>query len=48
MRVYYYNTRNVQFMWQKWEEGLMPAHLLYGATLLPEHEIGRASCRERV
>ncbi len=39
MRVYYYNTRNVQFMWQKWEEGLMPAHLLYGATLLPEHGI---------
>lgn len=39
MRAYYYNTRDVQFMWQQWEDGQMPSHLLYGATLLPEHGI---------
>ncbi|MBO4907330.1 MAG: glycosyltransferase family 4 protein [Bacteroidaceae bacterium] len=39
MKIYYYNTRNVQFMWSQWEKGVMPAHLLYGAPQLTQHGI---------
>ena len=39
MRAYYYNIRNVQLMWSKWQEGEFPSHLLYGAAELEQHGI---------
>ena len=39
MKIYYYNQQNTQFMWEEWQKGLFPGHLLYGATHFREHGI---------
>lgn len=39
MKIYYYNQQDTQFMWEEWQKGLFPGHLLYGATHFGEHGI---------
>lgn len=34
MKVYYYHTIGAQVVFSKWQQGLLPAHLLYGAIHL--------------
>lgn len=39
MTVYYYHTIPASACYEKWQKGLFPGHLLYGATHLPEEGI---------
>ena len=39
MTVYFYHTQDTKRIYREWQEGTFPAHLLYGATHLPEQGI---------
>lgn len=39
MKVYFYHTQDLNFIYRKWKEGRFPGHFLYGATHLPQHGI---------
>ena len=39
MRVYFYHTEDVQYIYKEWQEGRFPGHFLYGATLLRNYYI---------
>ncbi len=36
MRIYFYHTEDIQYIYGEWEKGCFPGHLLYGATHLKE------------
>ncbi len=39
MTVYFYHTQDTRWILDQWEQGHFPAHLLYGATHLPQYGI---------
>lgn len=39
MRIYFYHTEDIQYIYGEWEKGRFPGHFLYGATHLKEHGI---------
>lgn len=39
MRVFFYHTENIRYIWTEWQKGRFPGHLLYGATRLPGHGV---------
>ncbi|MGN1262896.1 MAG: glycosyltransferase [Prevotella sp.] len=39
MKVYFYHTQDIQRIVRECAEGRFPAHFLYGATALPDHDI---------
>ena len=39
MKVYFYHTQDLNFIYRKWQEGRFPGHFLYGATHLPKYGI---------
>lgn len=40
MTVYFYHTQDLNYIYREWKAGRFPAHLLYGATHLPDEGIG--------
>lgn len=47
MRVYFYHTEDVQFIYGEWQKGKFPGHFLYGATHLCDHGIRLLMHRHR-
>lgn len=39
MKIFFYHTEDVQYIYQGWQRGTFPGHFLYGATHLAEHGI---------
>ena len=39
MRIYFYHTEDIQYIYGEWQKGRFPGHFLYGATHLKEHGI---------
>lgn len=39
MRIYFYHTEDIQYIYGEWEKGKFPGHFLYGATHLKDYGI---------
>lgn len=40
MKVYFYHTQDLNYIYHEWQEGRFPSHLLYGACELEDNGIG--------
>lgn len=47
MRIYFYHTEDVQYIYGGWQRNAFPGHFLYGATHLADHGIGMVMHRHR-
>lgn len=47
MKIFFYHTEDIQYIYDKWEQGTFPGHFLYGATRLREHGIDMVMRRHR-
>lgn len=47
MRIYFYHTEDIQYIYSEWEKGNFPGHFLYGATHLADHGIEMVMHRHR-
>ena len=47
MRIYFYHTEDIQYIYSEWQKGKFPGHFLYGATHLREHGIDMVMHRHR-
>ena len=39
MKIFFYHTEDIQYIFNGWEKGSFPGHLLYGATHFKDHGI---------
>lgn len=39
MKVYFYHTQDLKYIYRSWNEGRFPGHFLYGATHLPRYGV---------
>lgn len=47
MKIYFYHTEDVQYIYGRWQRGAFPGHFLYGATHLADHGIELVMHRHR-
>lgn len=47
MKIFFYHTEDIQYIYSNWEKGIFPGHLLYGATHFKEYGIEIIMCQHR-
>ena len=47
MKIYFYHTEDVQYIYDRWKRNAFPGHFLYGATHLADHGIEMVMHRHR-
>ena len=47
MKIYFYHTEDVQYIYDRWKRNAFPGHFLYGATHLADHGVEMVMHRHR-